>query len=149
MNGVMKMGYVSCKNIDVTGKLNLFVYALSLIAAVVFIFPQLACADESNSQGVYDGDQSFTTTVVSLSSGQGLFSIGVFEIIVIENDNVKIYNTVASGEGYGSLSPSVLEYKSGSLEAGDILHSIPSITTKDEKMLGVLIPPFAYFSKKF
>lgn len=41
------------------------------------------------------------------------------------------------------------EYEAESIEAGDILRSIPSISTEDNKTLGLIIPPFAYFAKKF
>jgi len=41
------------------------------------------------------------------------------------------------------------EYETESIKAGDILRSIPSITTEDNKTLGLIIPPFAYFAKKF
>jgi hypothetical protein len=40
-------------------------------------------------------------------------------------------------------------YETESIEAGDILRSIPSITTENNKTLGLIIPPFAYFAKKF
>ncbi len=43
----------------------------------------------------------------------------------------------------------VSEYETESIEAGDILRSIPSISTEDNKTLGLIIPPFAYFAKKF
>ena len=41
------------------------------------------------------------------------------------------------------------EYETQSIDAGDILRSIPSIITEDNKTLGLIIPPFAYFAKKF
>jgi len=43
----------------------------------------------------------------------------------------------------------VPEYKPNSVTVGDILSSIPAISIKDEQTLGVIIPPFAYFAKKF
>ena len=43
----------------------------------------------------------------------------------------------------------VPEYKANSVTAGDILRSIPAIAITDEQTLGVIIPPFAYFAKKF
>jgi len=41
------------------------------------------------------------------------------------------------------------EYETKSIDARDILRSIPSITTEDNKTLGLIIPPFAYFAKRF
>ncbi len=41
------------------------------------------------------------------------------------------------------------EYKANSVTVGDILRSIPVVSIKDEQTLGVIIPPFAYFAKKF
>jgi hypothetical protein len=97
----------------------------------------------------YDKEKFFKTTVQSFDSGQALFSISGFELQEFDSDEVNIDNTYASGEDLGGLVADVTDYDSGSLEAGDILKAVPSITTKDEKTLGILMPPFAYFSKKF
>ena len=42
-----------------------------------------------------------------------------------------------------------LEIKKESLKKEDILKAVPSISTQDNKTLGLLIPPFAYFAKRF
>ena len=42
-----------------------------------------------------------------------------------------------------------LEIKTEKLRKEDILRAVPSISTEDNKTLGLLIPPFAYFAKKF
>ena len=42
-----------------------------------------------------------------------------------------------------------LEFKTDKLKKEDILRAVPSITTEDNKTLGLIIPPFAYFAKKF
>jgi hypothetical protein len=42
-----------------------------------------------------------------------------------------------------------LEVKTEKLRKEDILRAVPSISTEDNKTLGLLIPPFAYFAKKF
>ena len=42
-----------------------------------------------------------------------------------------------------------LEIKTEKLKKEDILRAVPSISTEDNKTLGLLIPPFAYFAKKF
>jgi len=43
----------------------------------------------------------------------------------------------------------VPEVKTEKLKKEDILSAVPSISTEDNKTLGLLIPPFAYFAKKF
>ena len=43
----------------------------------------------------------------------------------------------------------VTEYKANSVTAGDILSVLPVVAIKNEQTLGVVIPPFAYFAKKF
>lgn len=43
----------------------------------------------------------------------------------------------------------VTEYKANSFTAGDILRSLPVVSIKDEQTIGIIIPPFAYFAKKF
>ena len=42
-----------------------------------------------------------------------------------------------------------LEIKKESLKKEDILKAVPGISTQDNKTLGLLIPPFAYFAKRF
>jgi len=46
-------------------------------------------------------------------------------------------------------NPAIPEYETETIDAGDILRSIPGISTEDNKTLGLIIPPFAYFAKKF
>ncbi len=43
----------------------------------------------------------------------------------------------------------VTDFKSESLDSRDILSAIPSITTQDNKTMGLVIPPFAYFKTRF
>ena len=43
----------------------------------------------------------------------------------------------------------VTEYRANSVTAGDILRSLPVVSIKDEQTIGIIIPPFAYFAKKF
>ncbi len=42
-----------------------------------------------------------------------------------------------------------LEIKTEKLRKEDILRAVPSISAEDNKTLGLIIPPFAYFAKKF
>ena len=97
----------------------------------------------------YNKEKLFKTTVQSFESGSAPFSIKGFEIEGFDGAKPGADSTYASGEDFGGLDANVTEYESGSLEAGDILKAVPSISTKDEKTLGILVPPFAYFSKKF
>ena len=43
----------------------------------------------------------------------------------------------------------VTDFEAESLDSRDILRAIPSITTQDNKTLGLVIPPFAYFKTRF
>jgi len=45
--------------------------------------------------------------------------------------------------------PVDLQIKQVKLKKEDILKAVPSISTEDNKTLGLLIPPFAYFAKRF
>lgn len=45
--------------------------------------------------------------------------------------------------------PENLTVKKENLKKEDILKAVPSISTDDNKTLGLLIPPFAYFAKRF
>lgn len=45
--------------------------------------------------------------------------------------------------------PPDLEVKQKRFKKEDILKAVPSISTEDNKTLGLLIPPFAYFAKRF
>ena len=47
------------------------------------------------------------------------------------------------------IKPADLEVKQKRLKKEDILKAVPSISTEDYKTLGLLIPPFAYFAKRF
>ncbi len=100
---------------------------------------------------IYNKENLFKTTVQFFDSGSALFSIDGFEIGKLDSNEPEDDSTYATEEdlGVGGLDSEVSEYESDSLKAGDILKAVPSITTKDEKTLGILVPPFAYFSKKF
>jgi len=57
-------------------------------------------------------------------------------------------------DGYNELEfiyakSATTEYETKSIEKEAILRTIPSISTDDNKTLGLIIPPFAYFAKKF
>lgn len=42
-----------------------------------------------------------------------------------------------------------LRIKTNKLKKEDILQAVPSISTENNQTLGLLIPPFAYFAKRF
>ena len=50
---------------------------------------------------------------------------------------------------FSHLKAVVLEYKAKSIELEDILPSISTISSNDKKIVGVVFPPFVYFSKTF
>lgn len=97
----------------------------------------------------FDKEKLYKSAVESFDSDSELFSVYGFEVAEFGDDESESGNTYASGEDLGGLDREVSDYESDSLKAGDILRAVPSITTKDEKTLGILMPPFAYFSKKF
>ena len=68
--------------------------------------------------------------------------------------NLKGLNLFANDTGTGEYDVSsvyvvVPEYTSKSIRAGDILSKVPSVRSEDEKTIGILVPPFGYFAKKF
>ena len=67
----------------------------------------------------------------------------------IELARAQIDNTGVEETGFIYTKTVTPEYETESIKAGDILRSIPSISTEDNKTLGLIIPPFAYFAKKF
>jgi len=66
------------------------------------------------------------------------------ELARVQGDNAGVEET-----GFIYTKMVTPEYETESIKAGDILRSIPSISTEDNKTLGLIIPPFAYFAKKF
>ncbi len=56
---------------------------------------------------------------------------------------------VYSGPEFIYAKSAATKYETKPLEKEAILRTIPSITTDDNKTLGLIIPPFAYFAKKF
>ena len=97
----------------------------------------------------YDKQKLFKSTVESYNSGADLFNVNglAFEKFAgVREDNGSAFSSEDELSGLGAEVP---EFETGKLETGDILKAVPSITTKDEKTIGILVPPFAYFSKKF
>lgn len=90
----------------------------------------------------YDKKNLFRTKIESLDSGDELFVMDGISLDALEVEEPDADITFSTDEG-------ISEYEAGSLEKGDILKAVPSISTEDDKTLGILVPPFAYFSKKF
>lgn len=90
----------------------------------------------------YDKENLFTDTVSSFKSGDALFRIDGF---VLDPEDI----SQPDADVNFSTELEASQYQPDSLNKGDILKAIPSITTEDDKTLGILVPPFAYFSKKF
>ena len=67
----------------------------------------------------------------------------------IEIEVVDDLNLSDNKKGFFFAKSTISDYKPESLNSRDILRSVPSITSKDNKTLGLVIPPFAYFKTKF
>ena len=154
---------------ELLGLTKTIILRLALITLAAGLMPvQLVYADESGKECAesvldigmpeiepeyvipkeYDKEELFKTTVDSFKSGEALFRIDGFRL-----DAPASYEpgeeSFSSGADLVGLDGEAAEYKPGSLDKGDILKAVPSITTEDDKTLGILVPPFAYFSKKF
>lgn len=99
----------------------------------------------------FDKEKLFEEAVMSIDLGNAPFNVNGFEVGMFDTDGPVDENAYATEEDLGvdGLDAEVSEYEADTLKAGDILKAVPSIATKDEKTLGILVPPFAYFSKKF
>ena len=62
----------------------------------------------------------------------------VDDVSLLENEGEFIY-----------AKSSISDYEGASLNSRDILRTIPSINSKDNKVLGLVMPPFAYFKTRF
>lgn len=100
------------------------------------IEPQYSIPEE------YDKENLFADTIETFKSGESFFRLEglVHNGTKVENPETEITF---------STEMTVSDYQPDSLDKGDILKAIPSISTEDDKTLGILVPPFAYFSKKF
>jgi len=70
---------------------------------------------------------------------------------LLNSNGLKLFgdNRGIDGNELSRIKVVVPEYKANSVTVGDILRSIPVPSIKNEQTLGVIIPPFAYFAKKF
>jgi hypothetical protein len=100
-------------------------------------------AKEVSSQPVTK-DDTFNKEIKLLPDRADLHNSNGFKLFGDERDKKGI-----SGYELSRIKVVVSEYKEYSVTAGDILRSIPVVSIKDEQTLGVIIPPFAYFAKKF
>ena len=75
-------------------------------------------------------------------------STAINETDFLEIEVLPVLNQEYSEEEFIYATP-VEEYQSEAIKKEDILRTIPSISTEDNKTLGLLIPPFAYFAKRF
>ena len=63
---------------------------------------------------------------------------------------LRLFENNGGASEYDMSSLSVApEYESKSVTAADILRKVPSVSTDNEETIGILLPPFAYFAKKF
>ncbi len=82
------------------------------------------------------------------------FSYASEQIETVELDYVEIevvegINHLDTENEFVYAKSTVTEYKAASIKSRDILRTIPSINTKDNKVLGIVMPPFAFFKTKF
>ena len=67
----------------------------------------------------------------------------------IEIEVVDDLNLVGNEKEFVFAKSSITDYQAESLNSADILRTIPSINSKDNKILGLVMPPFAYFKTRF
>jgi hypothetical protein len=89
-------------------------------------------------------DDTFNKEIKLLPDRADLLNSNGLKLFGDQRDKTRI-----DGNELSRIKVVVPEYKANSVTAGDILRSIPAIAIKDEQTLGVIIPPFAYFAKKF
>ena len=89
-------------------------------------------------------DDTLNKEIKLLPDRAGLLNSNGFKLFGDERNKTGI-----DGYEFRRIKVVVPEYKANSVTAGDILRSIPAIAITDEQTLGVIIPPFAYFAKKF
>jgi hypothetical protein len=114
---------------------------VSVILALALSFTAISKAQEVSRDG--------RISISELSAGDFEETV-IHRFMIASNFNVngKNYSQWGETEFYYA-KPEDLEIKSGKLKKDDILKAVPSISTEDKKTLGLLLPPFAYFAKKF
>jgi hypothetical protein len=89
-------------------------------------------------------DDAFNKGIKLLPDRADLLNSNGFKLFGNQRDKTGI-----DGIELSRIKVIVPEYKANSVTVGDILRSIPAVSIEDEQTLGVIIPPFAYFAKKF
>lgn len=107
------------------------------------IEPQYSLPEE------YDKENLFTDTIETFKSGESFFRLEGFVSNGTGINQPEAEISFSTDRDSVVLKSEAAEYQPDSLDKGDILKAIPSISTEDDKTLGILVPPFAYFSKKF
>lgn len=92
-----------------------------------------------------------STTVSPFSyASEQVDRVGSFnEAGYIEIEVVKDPNLLDADKEFVYAKSSISDYEGASLDSRDILRNIPSINSKDNKVLGLVMPPFAYFKTAF
>lgn len=115
------------------------------IAVVIFALPLLSAtfiiAEETNKD-----DQILIPNLNSYTPDDSI----VEKFMETKNFSIDDTNYSETDETqFAYTNSDELEIKTEKLKKEDILKAVPSISTEDKKTLGLLIPPFAYFARKF
>lgn len=90
---------------------------------------------------------SITVSPVSYASeqidrGESIDNAEYIEIVVVDDINL-----LDTEKDFVYAKSSITDYEAASLDSRDILRTIPSINS--DKVLGLLMPPFAFFKTSF
>lgn len=115
------------------------------IILIIFTLP-LLLANFSFAKQISRRHETLPSTSVTYSSDR----TSIYPSTEIDNFSFDTSGLHEPDDGeFLYTKPVDLEVKQKRLKKEDILKSVPSISTEDNKTLGLLIPPFAYFSKRF
>lgn len=155
---------------EITRLTRTFIYALFLAAAAAMLLPMdnaqagqngKECPQSVHDVGMpeidpqfslpeeYDKENLFADTIETFKSGESFFRLEGYVNNGTRIEQPEAQITFSTEGDQVVLNEEPAEYEPDSLDKGDILKAIPSISTEDDKTLGILVPPFAYFSKKF
>lgn len=122
-------------NIIKKGMFVLIILTLPLLSV------EFSYAEES------DKDKQLLISRLSLDTPDEFFLENFMQLNVFSVDTNN--NSITEETEFVYLESQAPEVNTEKLKKENILKAVPSISTEDNKTLGLLIPPFAYFAKKF